>query len=218
MASKKAIAITAVVIIIIALLAQSILTKISAVLTAFLKIGIKAIVKLAVEGVKLAIGLVKPVVTVFKVAVKAVEKAMVKAAEKAAVKAAEKAAAKAAEKAAVKVAEKAAVKAAEKAAVKAAEKAAAKAAEKAAVKIAEKAAVKTTGNIAKKIPFVGLAVGIGFGAWRIIENPTSFSTYVKAGLEVVSGVVSIVPGGGTLASATIDIGLAVDDVRDAGKK
>ena len=147
--------------------------------------------------------------------IKAAEKVAVKTVQKSVVKTAEKVAVKTVQKSVVKTAEKAAVKTAEKAAVKTAEKAAVKTAEKVTIKLGEKGAIKVAKSVAKKIPLIGVAVGLGFGIWRICEDPTSFSSYVKAGMEVTSGVVSVIPGGGTTASIIIDVLLAGHDVKEA---
>ena len=140
---------------------------------------------------------------------------MVKAGEKATVKAGEKAVVKAGEKAVVKAGEKAVVKAGEKAVVKTAGKAVAKTGAKAGVGIAKAGA--------KKIPVAGLVVGGAFAAWRsgwgiFYMAQGNFkkgaSEFTKAGLEVASGAVAIVPGLGTGASVAIDAGLIAWDVAD----
>ena len=63
---------------------------------------------------------------------------------------------------------------------------------------------KKAGIFAKKVPVVGLVAGIGFGAWRIIEDPTDWKSYAFAIAEVGSGAVSMVPGIGTYASVGMD--------------
>lgn len=63
---------------------------------------------------------------------------------------------------------------------------------------------KKAGIFAKKVPVVGLVAGIGFGAWRILEDPTDWQSYVFAAAEVGSGAVSMIPGIGTYASVGID--------------
>ena len=62
-------------------------------------------------------------------------------------------------------------------------------------------------SLLKKIPGVGLIAGLGFGAQRAFSGDFS-----GAGLEVLSGLTSIVPGFGTAASAAIDGGLMAKDM------
>jgi hypothetical protein len=74
-----------------------------------------------------------------------------------------------------------------------------------------KIAGKETGKVAgKKIPFVGLAIGVGLGAYRLTKGDVS-----GACLELASGAVSTIPGGGTAASFAIDGLLAAMDVTEA---
>ena len=96
-------------------------------------------------------------------------------------------------------------------AARAAEKAAAKAAGETAAKAAGKVAAKTAlGSIAKKIPVVGILFGLGFGALRALEGD-----WTGAGAEVLSGLVSTVPGVGTAASIAIDGWLGYRDFNRA---
>ncbi|CAF1450361.1 unnamed protein product [Adineta ricciae] len=76
------------------------------------------------------------------------------------------------------------------------------------IKIVEKLVDRIIENVAKKIPFIGISSGIGFVIWRILENPAFFSTYVKAGFEILSGITSTIPGIGTTFSITTEIALA----------
>ena len=63
-------------------------------------------------------------------------------------------------------------------------------------------------TIAKKIPVIGALAGLGFGASRLIGGDVT-----GAGMEVLSGLASVVPGIGTAASLGIDAALIA---RDAG--
>ncbi|CAF1382195.1 unnamed protein product [Didymodactylos carnosus] len=80
------------------------------------------------------------------------------------------------------------------------------------LKTGGKAALKTVGISAKKIPIVGFVVGVGFAAWRIYENPTNLKSYGLAAAEIVSGTLSIVPGGDTAASVAVDVAIAAADL------
>ena len=62
-------------------------------------------------------------------------------------------------------------------------------------------------SLLKKIPGVGLIAGLGFGAQRAFSGDFS-----GAGLEVLSGLTSIIPGLGTAASTAIDAGLMAKDM------
>lgn len=62
-------------------------------------------------------------------------------------------------------------------------------------------------SLLKKIPGVGLVAGLGFGAQRAFSGDFS-----GAGLEVLSGLTSIIPGLGTAASTAIDAGLMAKDM------
>lgn len=72
-------------------------------------------------------------------------------------------------------------------------------------KLGGKALGKT---ILKKIPFVGLLAGIGFGINRAVHGD-----WVGAGLEIASGAASTIPGAGTAASVAIDAGLMARDIK-----
>ena len=77
-----------------------------------------------------------------------------------------------------------------------------------------KIAGKGTGKIAfKKIPVVGLAFGVGFGAFRLLQGDLT-----GAGLELASGAASTIPGAGTAASFAIDGLLACKDLALAIEK
>jgi len=149
--------------------------------------------------------------------------------------AAKKAAAEAAKKEAEK---KAAAEAAKKAGKETAEtvgKGAAKVTTEvgeAAVEDAAKSAAKTVGKdvaketvektvktgvakmLAKKLPFgIGAAVGLGFGAWRLLTE----GDVTGAALETASGLTSLMPGPGTFLGLGIDAGLFAKDIsRDLG--
>lgn len=62
-------------------------------------------------------------------------------------------------------------------------------------------------SLLKKIPGVGLIAGLGFGAQRAFSGDFS-----GAGLEVLSGLTSTIPGLGTAASTAIDAGLVAKDM------
>ena len=138
---------------------------------------------------------------------KIVREIAVKSAKKAGVKAV----AKAAEKAGGNAASKAVGKVAGEAAGKAAEKAAGSAVGNAARKAAEKIAGKLAGEVATKaVPFVGAAVGVGFGVWRCLQGD-----FVGAGMEIASGAASCFPGTGTTLSLAIDAALVGKDMYEA---
>ena len=63
-------------------------------------------------------------------------------------------------------------------------------------------------TILKKIPVIGALAGLGYGASRLIGGDVT-----GAGMEVLSGLASVVPGIGTAASLGIDAALIA---RDAG--
>ena len=65
----------------------------------------------------------------------------------------------------------------------------------------------TSKSVGKKIPFVGLAIGAGFGIWRSV-----YGDYEGACLEVASGAASTIPGVGTAASLGVDAILAGIDI------
>lgn len=84
---------------------------------------------------------------------------------------------------------------------KTAAKIAAKSGAKGAVKVGAKAG-------AKAVPVAGLVIGLGFGIWRVCHGDVA-----GAGLEVASGALSCVPGGGTAGSLAIDVGIAARDIK-----
>ena len=82
-----------------------------------------------------------------------------------------------------------------------------------AAKVAGKSAIKIGGeaigkSLVKKIPLIGLGAGIIFGIGRALEGD-----FTGAGLEIASGLVSIVPFAGTAISAAIDVGIAAREDR-----
>ncbi|CAF4915273.1 unnamed protein product [Rotaria sp. Silwood1] len=114
-----------------------------------------------------------------------------------------------------KLALKTSLKAGEKVTMKASEKMAIKFAEKVASKGTVKFVGKTAGKLVKKLPYIGVAVGLAFGLWRIIDDPEDWQSYALAAGELSSGVVSIVPEIGTIASTAIDAGLLAFDLKYA---
>jgi hypothetical protein len=77
--------------------------------------------------------------------------------------------------------------------------------------ISAKIAGKETGKVAgKKVPVVGLVIGVGFGYYRLLKGDVS-----GACLELASGAASTIPGAGTVASFAIDGLLAAMDVTEA---
>lgn len=77
--------------------------------------------------------------------------------------------------------------------------------------ISGKIAGKEAGKVAgKKIPLVGLAFGVGLGAFRLLKGDPK-----GAGLELLSGAASTIPGAGTAASFAIDGILACKDIYEA---
>ena len=89
--------------------------------------------------------------------------------------------------------------------------------EKQAMRIALKVAGKGTAkSLIKKIPFVGLAAGLGFGVWRALKGD-----FVGAAMEVASGVLgtagAFTVGAGTAASFAVDAALLAYDVNRAMK-
>ena len=106
---------------------------------------------------------------------------------------------------------KSVAKAAKKKVTKAVNKAAGKGITKAATKTAAKTTAKAAGKtIIKKVPLLGLAAGVFFAADRIMHGDL-----LGAGMEVVSGAASIVPGFGTALSVAVDAGLAAKDLHDS---
>ena len=97
------------------------------------------------------------------------------------------------------------------------------------VKSGVSVAASTTGSVAKtvaggmagvgaktalkKIPVIGALAGLGFGVSRLIGGDVS-----GAGMEVLSGLASIVPGIGTAASLGIDAALIAKDAGVFDKK
>jgi len=76
--------------------------------------------------------------------------------------------------------------------------------------IAKITAKQTGKSAAKKIPFLGAIVGVGFGAVRLFQGDP-----VRAGMEVASGAAACVPGAGTATSYAIDAVIAGTDVAEA---
>jgi len=132
-----------------------------------------------------------------------------KVAPKAVAKTAEKVASKAIAQTAEKVAPKAVAKTAEKVASKAIAQTAGKAATKTVAKTAGKSLLKAG---LKKIPFVGAGAGALFAAQRAMQGD-----FLGAGLELVSGISSIIPGLGTAVSVGADALLAAKDIKAASK-
>lgn len=102
--------------------------------------------------------------------------------------------------------------------VKEAASGSAKAATKATEKLGAEAVGKTAGKtLLKKVPLVGAAVGAGLAADRYADGDLT-----GAGLELASGIASIIPVIGTAASLGIDGYLAARDLgfveKDADKK
>lgn len=104
----------------------------------------------------------------------------------------------------------------EELAEKAAKKVAAKLAAKAAAKLAAMSGLKggaakgSSKVAAKAVPFVGAAIGVGFGLWRLSQGDV-----LGAGLEIASGAASCVPGAGTAVSLAIDGTLVGKDMKEA---
>ena len=72
-------------------------------------------------------------------------------------------------------------------------------------KVSEKAAGK---GLLKKIPFLGLGIAGAFAADRISEGD-----YTGAGMEIASGIMSIVPVIGTAGSVGMDVALLARDIK-----
>jgi len=66
--------------------------------------------------------------------------------------------------------------------------------------------------LVKKIPFIGLAAGLGFAANRAMKGD-----YLGAAMEAGSGILGTVPGIGTGASLAVDAALAAKDLKDMNK-
>ncbi|MGH2612609.1 MAG: hypothetical protein ACRDFB_06115 [Rhabdochlamydiaceae bacterium] len=73
-------------------------------------------------------------------------------------------------------------------------------------KTAEKTASMTLKKGVKVLPFVGLFIGVACAAWRLYKEE-----FIKAGLEVGSGVASCFPGSGTGISIALNSGLLMHD-------
>lgn len=76
-------------------------------------------------------------------------------------------------------------------------------------KVSEKAAGK---GLLKKIPFLGLGIAGAFAADRIGEGD-----YTGAGMEIASGLMSILPVIGTAGSVGIDVALLARDIQRANE-
>lgn len=77
--------------------------------------------------------------------------------------------------------------------------------------ITSKIAAEKSGKvIGKKIPGIGLAIGVGLAFWRMRKGD-----YSGASLELMSGAASTVPFYGTVGSLAIDGVLAIKDVSQA---
>ena len=154
-----------------------------------------------------------------KAAEEAAKKAAKKAAEAAAEKAAKKAAAEAAKKGLEGKAKQQFIKAAEDAAkkkvlqqtekqiaeiaAKQAARATAAAAKQVAVEVIKKSAIKAVAKnlgkaVVKSIPFVGVAVGLGFAAWKLVQGDP-----VGAGIEAVGGLGSVVTAVPAAVASTV---------------
>lgn len=81
----------------------------------------------------------------------------------------------------------------------------AKETEKATAKVSEKAVGK---GLLKKIPFLGLGIAGAFAADRIGEGD-----YAGAGMEIASGLMSIIPVIGTAGSIGVDVALLARDIK-----
>ncbi len=84
-----------------------------------------------------------------------------------------------------------------------------------AAKAGEKAAAKGIGkgltkSLLKKIPIIGAVMGLGFGIQRAMQGD-----WLGAGGELVSGLVSTIPGYGTAGSIGIDAALVARDIHNA---
>ena len=77
----------------------------------------------------------------------------------------------------------------------------------------EKIAIKygakkgTAKFVAKRVWGVGFFVGLGYGLSELAQG-----NYKKAGMEITSGTVGLVPGYGTLASLAIDLSMASSEI------
>ena len=84
---------------------------------------------------------------------------------------------------------------------------------KMATKALAKGGAKVGGTVAKKVPLLGALVGIGFGVARVFEGQPGLAL-----LEVASGVVSTIPGGGTVASLALDGAIMAADCYDCNER
>ena len=82
-----------------------------------------------------------------------------------------------------------------------------------ATKALAKGGAKVGGTVAKKVPLLGALVGIGFGFARVFEGQPGLAL-----LEVASGVVSTIPGGGTAASLALDGAIMAADCYDYNER
>ncbi|CAF0769578.1 unnamed protein product [Didymodactylos carnosus] len=107
----------------------------------------------------------------------------------------------------------------EKLSLKTTEKMTVKVVEKVTSKGTLKFVSKTAGKLSKTMPLINVAVGFGFGLWRIIDEPNEWESYLMAGGELFSGLISTIPGIGTYVSAATDAGLlAIDLMSSANQK
>ena len=98
-------------------------------------------------------------------------------------------------------------------AIKEGEKTMAKAAKNTILKeSASKAAAWTVKKVGKKLPIVGLGIGAAFAAQRALEGD-----FWGAGLELASGIASLMPGIGTMVSIGIDGILVAKDISKNSK-
>ena len=79
--------------------------------------------------------------------------------------------------------------------------------------VAKATAKATTKGLIKKIPIIGAIAGLGFGVSRALGGD-----FIGAGMEVSSGLASVIPGGGTAASIGIDATLLARDVAKIKKE
>jgi hypothetical protein len=67
--------------------------------------------------------------------------------------------------------------------------------------------------LGKQIPLIGLAIGVGYGVFRIIKGEP-----IKAAMEFGSGVASCFPGIGTGVSIAIDSCIVAHDIKQMSTK
>ena len=78
---------------------------------------------------------------------------------------------------------------------------------------AVKSATNTTiSMMSKKVPFYGLFFGITLAANRVVHNSKSIIAWTLAVLEVISGLISLIPLIGTLISFCIDACITIIDI------